>query len=262
VSGFSRTPGGDGLQTVSSRLSRTSQPEFNDAINHSSAKLDVKVRVAVIDSGVHAEHPHVGGIAGGIAIDENGRLHDDYVDRLGHGTAVTAAIKEKAPDAEIYAVKVFDRALSTRITSLVAAIDWAAGERMHLANLSLGTMRIEHEAILRATVERAIARDLLIVSARDEAGVRWLPGSLPGVIPVQVDWDCPRHSCRTVEIDGAIVFRTSGFPRPIDGVAPQRNLNGISFAVANLTGLAARCLSEMNGISRPALIDALRRRSG
>ena len=38
------------------------------------------------------------------------------MDRLGHGTAVAAAIKEKAPDAEIYAVKVFDRALSASVT--------------------------------------------------------------------------------------------------------------------------------------------------
>ena len=74
------------------------------------------VRVAVIDSGVHAAHPHIGSVAGGVAIDEDGREHEDYVDRLGHGTAVAAAIKEKAPDAELYVVKVFDRSLSTRIS--------------------------------------------------------------------------------------------------------------------------------------------------
>ena len=50
---------------------------------------------------------------------------DDYLDRLGHGTAVIAAIREKAPDAEIFAVKVFDRSLSTSIAALVAAIDWS-----------------------------------------------------------------------------------------------------------------------------------------
>jgi hypothetical protein len=55
--------------------------------------------VAIIDSGVYAAHPHVGSVAGGIAIDQNGHEHDDYADRLGHGTAVAAAIREKAPDA-------------------------------------------------------------------------------------------------------------------------------------------------------------------
>ncbi len=217
----------------------------------------MKVRVAVIDSGVNAAHPHVGGVAGGVAIDDDGRRHADYVDRLGHGTAVTAAIKEKAPEAELYAVKVFDRALATRITTLVAAIDWAAREGMHLANLSLGTSRREHEAILQSAVDGALARGLTIVAARDDDGVRWLPGSLPGVIPVQLDWTCPRDGYRVVRTDGATVFRASGFARPIDGVPPERNLSGISFAVANITGVIAREQHAMPRVPLAALIARL-----
>ena len=34
-------------------------------------------------------------------------------------------------------------------------------------------------------------------------------------------------------------IRASGFPRPIPGVPPERNLRGQSFAVANATGLMA-----------------------
>ena len=199
-----------------------------------------RVRIAVIDSGVHAAHPHIGGVAGGVAIDESGREHDDYVDRLGHGTAVAAAIKEKAPDAEIYAVRVFDRALSTSVATLVRAIDWAARSGIHVANLSLGTSRPEHEPVLREAVARGRAAGLIIVSARDDEGVRWLPGCLPGVVPVQLDWSCPRDAFRSATIDGATVFRASGFPRPIPGVAPDRNLHGISFAVANMTGFVGR----------------------
>jgi subtilase family protein len=200
------------------------------------------VRVAIIDSGVHVGHPHVGAVAGGVAFDEDGRQHDDYVDRLGHGTAVTAAIKEKAPDAELHAVKVFDRSLGTRIGNLIAAIDWAAAAGMHVANLSLGTSKSEHEPALRDAVQRAAARRLLIVSPREDEGVRWLPGSLPGVVPVQLDWSCPRDEYRVADVDGVTVFRASGFARPIPGVPPERNLNGISFAVANMTGFLARAL--------------------
>ena len=35
------------------------------------------IRIAVIDSGVHAAHPHVGGVSGGIAIREDGSIVDD-----------------------------------------------------------------------------------------------------------------------------------------------------------------------------------------
>lgn len=204
-----------------------------------------RVRIAIIDSGVHAAHPHVGSVAGGVCISSDGSEQPDYVDRLGHGTAVTAAIKEKAPDAELFAVKVFDRSLSTNVSTLVHAIDWATRSRMHLVNLSLGTTNPEHEAVLREAVARAAAHGILIVAARDDAGVRWLPGSLavPGIVAVQLDWTCPRDEYRVVEVENQRVYRASGFPRDIPGVPRARNLQGISFAVANTTGLIAAGLS-------------------
>src|SRR5580765_515786 len=127
------------------------------------------VRVAIVDSGVHASHPHIGRVAGGIAFDSEGRQHEDFVDRLGHGTAVAAAIREKAPDADLFAVKVFDRALSTSIASLVDGIDWAAANGMHLVNLSLGTPRREHEPALAGAVARAGRANALVVAARQDA---------------------------------------------------------------------------------------------
>jgi subtilisin family serine protease len=215
------------------------------------------VRVAVIDSGVHAGHPHVGFVAGGVAIDEDGRVHDDYVDRLGHGTAVVAAIREKAPDAELYAVKVFDRALSTCLSTLVAAIDWSAGHGMHVVNLSLGTARGDHEPALTEAVRRAAARGVVLVAAAEDEGVRWLPGSLPGVVAVQLDASCPRDQYRVTDGNGSTVFRASGFPREIPGVPPERNLNGISFAVANMTGFVARAREAAAGGSIDEIVGLL-----
>jgi subtilisin family serine protease len=202
------------------------------------------VRIAVIDSGVHVAHPHIGSVAGGVAIDEDGREHDDYVDRLGHGTAVAAAIKEKAPDVQLHAVKVFDRSLSTSISTLVAAIDWSAMHGMHLINLSLGTARPEHEGVLTEAIRRAAASGAVVVSAAEDDGVRWLPGSLAGVVSVRLDAGCPRDEYRVTAAGGATVFRASGFPREIPGVPQERNLNGISFAVANMSGFAARAREE------------------
>jgi subtilisin family serine protease len=215
------------------------------------------VRIAVVDSGVHAAHPHVGAVAGGVAIDEEGREHDDYIDRLGHGTAVAAAIKEKAPDAELYAVKVFDRSLSTRISTLVAAIDWSARNGMHLVNLSLGTARPEHEPVLTAAIGRAAVLGAVIVAAAEDDGVRWLPGSLPGVVSVRLDGSCPRHEYRVAGGEGALIFSASGFPREIPGVPPERNLSGISFAVANITGFAACAREEASAGSIDEIVRLL-----
>lgn len=209
------------------------------------------VRIAVIDSGVFATHPHIGGVAGGVAIAPDGTEHGDFVDRLGHGTAVTAAIKEKAADAEIYAVKVFDRALSTSVATLVHAIEWAARWDIKLVNLSLGTQRAEHEPALAAAVAYAATFGVIIVAAdsNDTAEgerVRWLPGSLPGVVSVLTDWDCPREEFRIDESgnDRRTIYRASPYPRPVPGVPTERNLKGISFAVANMTGFVARVLES------------------
>lgn len=201
------------------------------------------VRVAVIDSGVHAAHPHVQGAAGGVGVDDSGLLTADYVDRLGHGTAVTAVIREKAPDADVYAVKVFDRELAATGPALCAAIEWAVGHEMHVINLSLGTTNVAHEAALARAVASACAADVIIVAAAPRPEARWLPGALPGVVRVEVDWSMPRDACSVVSDEGEIRVRASGYPRPIPGVPPERNLKGVSFAVANATALLAVLMS-------------------
>lgn len=198
------------------------------------------MKIAIIDSGIHAGHPHVGAIAGAVGMRPTGETND-AIDRLGHGTAVAGAIREKAPDAELFAVKVFDRRLSGSIAVILQALEWCRHHHMDLVNLSLGTENPAH----RESLVRAIGEDLLVVSAASA-----LPGSLPGVIGVAGDPDCPRDVFRYQ----AGVFQASPYPRPIPGVAVTRNLHGTSFAVANMTGLVARALKDN---SRSAIRETL-----
>ena len=202
------------------------------------------VRIAVIDSGVHALHPHVQGVAGGVAIDQNGRLEPDITDRLGHGTAVTAAIREKAPSAELLAVKVFDRELRTTGEALVAALRWSRGAGVRLVNLSLGTDNPVHESVLAEETRALLEAGIDIVTAAPQMGVRWLPGGLAGVIGVELQMALDRDEVEVlIADDGGLRMRASGYPRPIPNVPPERNLKGVSFAVANATGLLACALS-------------------
>lgn len=201
------------------------------------------VRVAVIDSGVHLDHPHIGGIIGGVGIAENGERRDAFIDRLGHGTAVAAAIHEKAPAAEIVCIQVFDRELAATGRALVAAIEYGIDAGARIINLSLGTTNRDHEPALTAVVARAVAAGVIVVAAGEQDGVRWLPGALPGVWPVRLDWSIPRDECRvTLRAGSPPVCHASGYPRPIPGVPPERNLKGLSFAVANVSGLIAAAM--------------------
>ena len=144
----------------------------------------------------------------------------------------------------------FYRSLSSRIEVLVKAIRWAVNSRMQVVNLSLGTDRSEHEKVLSEIVHFASQRGTIIVSAYQNEGVRYLPGSLLGVLPVLLDWNCPRSEYRPkVLSQGRVAFCTSGYPIDIPGVPPSKNLKGISFSVAHMTGFVARILMDQPNIS-------------
>ena len=138
-----------------------------------------------------------------------------------------AAIREKAPYADLYAVKVFGGRLAANMDMILRALAWCRNQKMDLINLSLGTANPDHRALFL----EALDRNATVVSA-----ATLLPGTLPGVIAVGVDEECPRDRFRYR--DGS--FYASPYPRPIDGVPPARNLQGVSFSVANMTGLIAR----------------------
>jgi subtilisin family serine protease len=207
------------------------------------------IRVAVIDSGIHAAHPHVAGVAGGAAITvdaERGIIVTEggFLDRLGHGTAVAAAIREKAPDVELLGVKVFDSQLTTSIATLIAAIQYSADCDARLINLSLGTASAERGPFLANAIAYARERGSIVVSASESADAKWFPGSLPDVAAVQAGSACERDQIDITVSRKTLSFAASPFPRPIPGVPPERNLSGISFAVANTTGFLARLAED------------------
>lgn len=221
--------------------------------------------VAVIDSGVNAEHPHVGAVAGGARIELSGEVSEDYVDRLGHGTAVFAAIQEKAPAAQMFALRVFTDRLRTSVRALVAAIDWAAERQVRVVNLSLGTLREEHAAMLEEAVDRLATAGGVVVAAATADGQRWWPGSLPRALGVVADEHCPRGCTEVRGGKGARsgVVAAAPYPRPIPGVARERNLNGISFAVANVAGMVARVVEGWEGpVTREVCLELLRISAG
>lgn len=216
------------------------------------------VRVAVIDSGVFPGNPHIGASVSGVRIHIGGEIDGDFVDRIGHGTAVAAAILEKAPGIELLAVRVFDRTLATSANVLAEGIKWAAANGARLVNLSLGTSNPSRAAMLGAAVDDAMEAGAIVVAARESDGMTWLPGSLPTVAGVRLDSSFERNQLGVSVGDWMqpVFFAASGYPRPIPGVPAERNLSGISFAVANVTGFLSRLLEaddtvrDVSGIAR------------
>ena len=193
--------------------------------------------IAILDSGIHAAHPHVMGVKAGFNATDVG-AETEWMDRMGHGTAVAGAIRSLAPEAQFLAVKIFEGGLRTNLDVILRGVEWALAQGAELINLSLGTTNAAHAERLAEWVERGG----IWVSAASANGVEAYPGALPGVIGIELDSTLEREERREI---GEMRFAASPYPREIPGVSRERNLQGISFAVANVTGLLAGSWSEL-----------------
>jgi len=212
------------------------------------------IRIAVVDSGVAASHPHVGAVGSGCAL--VGDDPADVADRLGHGTAVFAAIREQVPDAELLPVRVLDRQLATSARILAQAIDWAVQAGVHIVNLSFGTTNAAHLPLFEASLALAEMRGVAVISAHSNGEALWFPGSMHGAVGVVAESAMPRSAIAVVETGTGRCVTASPYPRPIPGVPVERNLSGVSFAVANATGVIARALQAgAPAAPRDALLD-------
>lgn len=218
------------------------------------------VCVAVLDSGINGLHSHVREVTGGVHVrwreDRSVDFDPDYRDLLGHGTAVAGVIRAKAPEVELYAVRVFERELRTHAAVVAEAIRWAIQRGMHVVNISLGTEQEESRDLLKAVCDEAARDGVILVAASDDDERECFPASFPGVIAVAGDaacaWDehffCPNN---------AVPFRAHPSPRPLPGRPQSCNLRGHSFAAAHITARVACILAEKPHTRREELIEFL-----
>nr|WP_250000734.1 type VII secretion-associated serine protease mycosin [Actinoplanes sp. M2I2] len=155
------------------------------------------ITVAVIDSGVDADHPDLRGqvLPGLDLVNAKG---DGDTDLVGHGTTVsgiiagrnddTAGVVGIAPKAKILPERVLDEDNRYSDALIVAqGVRWAVDHGAKVINLSLGGNG--SSAALAAALDYAFAKDVVVVactgntSASSTSGV-WYPAREPGVIAV------------------------------------------------------------------------------
>lgn len=214
------------------------------------------IRIGIVDSGVNPRHPAVVPVVAGVGLrwrgsggggagydGRDGRVErdDDSLDRIGHGTAVAAAIRAGAPRAEIVPIRVFRRTLTTRVATLVAALDWAAEQHFDLVNLSLGVGEGAWRSELEAACRRVARAGALLVAASERDGAPSLPGAFESVIGVRADPRLERNACRFEA--GRLVASLWGADLP--ELPREANLHGSSLAVANATAWLARAMEAL-----------------
>ncbi len=206
------------------------------------------LRIGIVDTGVNAWHSHVRGVVAGcrIYVRPDGSLAEDgdYGDPAGHGTAVAGVIRQAFPDAELYAVRVFDAGDATYPSLVARGVLRAAAEGCEFVNLSLAVPPGPGEAAVAAACEAAIASGCVIVASARPDRPGWLPASLPGVHAVTADDALADGDVRET---GTRRLAAPGRPRDLPGLPPESNYWGHSFACARgLVHLARRRRVEVS----------------
>jgi type VII secretion-associated serine protease mycosin len=155
------------------------------------------VTVAVVDSGVAANHPDlIGQVLPGLdLVSPTGNGQQDAV---GHGTTVAALIAGRgddqrgvvglAPDAKILPVRVLDEKNQYSDARTVAeGVRWAVDHGAKVINLSLGGS-VGSEALAEA-IDYAFQRDVVVIACvgnvvSGQVNEVWYPAREPGVLAV------------------------------------------------------------------------------
>ncbi len=199
------------------------------------------IKVAVIDSGIQANHPD---LAGQLLVNRNFVVGQAEVAES-HGTGVAGVIAAKsdngvgiagiAPGARLLGLRAcWQQGGAAGATvcdglSLAKAIYFALEEKADVINLSLSG---PDDRLLRSLLEAALARGTIVIAAYDNAKPGGgFPASLSGVIAV---------SDRSLAPAAAHVYTAPG--RDVPTTQPGGRwflVNGSSFSAAHVSGLAA-----------------------
>ncbi|HTS72360.1 MAG TPA: S8 family serine peptidase [Gaiellaceae bacterium] len=147
------------------------------------------VRVCILDSGVEAGHPAVGGLQGAIAVvkDEDGELEfleDTEGDLCGHGTACAGIVHSLAPDASLHSVRVLGAGFKGSGSVLLGGLRWAVDQGFDVINMSLSTTKRHFAEVLHELADSAYFRRTVLVASAHNMPVESYPWRFSSVISV------------------------------------------------------------------------------
>jgi len=211
------------------------------------------VKVAIIDSGVDASHPAVGGVDGYVAIREHkGKITYDaspHPDDYGHGTACAGVIRSLAPECEIYSVKVLGANLTGRGVVFAGGLRWAIEQGMHVCNLSLSTGRSEFFGLFHELADLAYFRRIPLVCAANNVPGASYP-SLYGVVLSVAAHEGSDPERFDVNPSPPVEFGAPGLDVRVPWLqGGYLTATGNSFATPHIAGLVARILGKHPGLT-------------
>jgi subtilisin family serine protease len=161
---------------------QASEVDFPAAWNAIPSEDGTGVRVAVIDTGVQADHPDLAGnvTSGNDLVFGNASSNFARVDGNGHGTHVAGTIAAVdntigviggAPHSTIVPVRVLDCQGTGSTSTVASGIEWASdpnGGNVKVISMSLGGPGANQ--VLQTAIQDALNHNVLVVSAAGNCG--------------------------------------------------------------------------------------------
>jgi len=202
--------------------------------------------VAVVDSGIEAGHPAVGGrVREAVIVDlEGGRpsVRDaaGEGDLVGHGTACAGIIHAIAPAAALLSVRVLGPDNRGRGPALAAGIEWAIGAGATVVNLSLSSHSDALYATFHELVDEAYFANVVLVCAANNVPGPSYPSLFAAVLSVAAH-DVPDPAVWFHNPSPPVEFAAHGLDVDVAWRGGSRIVaTGNSFAAPHIAGYAAR----------------------
>ena len=206
-------------------------------------------RVCLLDSGVDAGHPLVGGLASALVV-SIGREGDAVVDEdtegdvCGHGTACAGIIRSVAPDCSLTSLRVLGPGWTGTGDVLVAGLRYAVEQGFDVINLSLSTTKQKFSGVLRELADAAYFQRSVLVASAHNMPVESYPWRFSSVLSVGSHEEPDPltffyNPAPPVEFFGRGVGVEVAW---LDGGAIRST--GNSFATPHLTGICALILGK------------------
>lgn len=206
--------------------------------------------MAVVDSGIDAAHPRVGGLASSVAFTWD-RARREVVredgaagDLFGHGTACAGIIRRAAPDCRLHSVRVLGEHLQGKGEVFAAGLRHVLASGVRVVNLSLSSNRPDLVGVFHEIADQAAFAGVVLVCAVSNVPGPSYPSQFSAVLSVAAN-------------DGTGPFDLDCNPwPPVEFGAPGIDVEvpwlhgstvvttGNSFAAPHVTGLVARLLAK------------------
>lgn len=214
------------------------------------------VRVAIVDSGIDADHPDLDGCvdhAGGVTVELDGDgepvlVPGPHEDAYGHGTACAGIIHALAPQATVVSVRVLGPNLRGQAAAFARGLAWAVEQRFDIINLSLGTGRRDWALAFHDLCDEAYFAGILVVTAANNVMRPSFPSLYASVTSVACNLSTdprrfhynpdPPTEFLAMGVDVDVAWR---------GGARVRG-TGNSYAAPHIAGLAALIKSKHSGL--------------